>query len=222
MAEQTFMFCDLAGFTSMTEAMGDEEAVDVVSDYTTRTRAILGDHGASEVKAIGDALMLRVPDAAEAVRLGLRMADEVGGRHGFLGVRVGADHGEAIERGGDWFGRTVNVAARLAALASAGEVLVTGDLRRAAGELEGIEWVAHGEQELRNVAEAVPVFQATSTEANAQELPLDPVCRMSVDPAHAAGRLAHGGRRYLFCSLACAGKFAADPERYVQAAESAG
>jgi YHS domain-containing protein len=45
-------------------------------------------------------------------------------------------------------------------------------------------------------------------------LPIDPVCRMAVDPEHSAGQLSYEGVEYQFCSLECAGAFAADPERY--------
>src|SRR5947207_11935829 len=45
---------------------------------------------------------------------------------------------------------------------------------------------------------------------------LDPVCGMTVDPARAAGQVAHRGKTYYFCSKGCAAKFAADPERYIE------
>ena len=45
-------------------------------------------------------------------------------------------------------------------------------------------------------------------------LPVDPVCRMAVDPWHGVGQLTHEGVEYCFCSLRCAGAFAQDPRRY--------
>jgi class 3 adenylate cyclase len=121
----TFLFADLAGFTALTETHGDEHAADLVGDFCAAVRAILGDHGAVEVKQIGDALMLRVDDPTEAVALGLRIVHEIGSRHGFPTVRVGMHTGPAVERGSDWFGTTVNVAARVSAIAGGGEVLLT-------------------------------------------------------------------------------------------------
>ena len=63
----TFLFADLAGFTALTEAHGDEHAADLVAEFCSRVRALLPEHDAEEVKAIGDALMLRTGDATAGV-----------------------------------------------------------------------------------------------------------------------------------------------------------
>ncbi len=104
---QTFLFADLAGYTALTEVHGDEEAVRLVGDYVDSMRVLLPEHHAEEIKTIGDALLVRVPKAKEAVRLGIRVARDVGSQHGFPAVRVGMHYGAAIERDGDYFGRTV-------------------------------------------------------------------------------------------------------------------
>jgi YHS domain-containing protein len=62
--------------------------------------------------------------------------------------------------------------------------------------------------------EPVDLFAAVRTESSARRLAIDPVCRMAVEPDHAAGRLTYEGVAYFFCTLACAGDFAARPERY--------
>jgi hypothetical protein len=101
----TFLFADLAGFTAMTEAHGDEEAADLAGEFCRAVRALLADHRAEEVKTIGDAMMIRAEDPSQAVELGLRIVEEVGAQHGFPAVRVGINTGPAVERDGDWFGR---------------------------------------------------------------------------------------------------------------------
>jgi class 3 adenylate cyclase len=111
LAVQTFLFADLSGFTALTEAHGDEQAADLVGGFCVAVRRLLAAHQAQEVKTIGDALMLRAGDAAAAIRLGLRIVHDVGAQHGFPQVRVGMHTGPAVERGGDWFGATVNLAA---------------------------------------------------------------------------------------------------------------
>jgi class 3 adenylate cyclase len=88
-------------------------------------RQLLTAHQAQEVKTIGDALMLWTADAAAAIRLGLCIVQDVGAQHGFPLVRVGMHTGSAVERDGDWFGATVNLAARVSAAASGGEALLT-------------------------------------------------------------------------------------------------
>jgi len=213
--QHTFLFADLAGFTALTEAMGDEEGTDLVGGFCAAVRDLLPGHAAEEVKAIGDALMLRGDDAAQAVRLGLRVVNEIGGQHFFPTVRVGMHTGPAVERDGDWFGTTVNVAARVSGVAAGGEVLLTAETRDAAGTPRDVEFREHGRQSLRNVAEPMVLYAARREgDRDAGGLPIDPVCRMAVDPEHAAGSLVHQGTEYHFCSLACAGRFAAAPDRY--------
>jgi adenylate cyclase len=214
-AVQTFLFADLSGFTALTEAHGDEEAADLVGGFCAAVRRLLVEHQAHEVKAIGDALMLRADDAAAAIRLGLRIIHDVGARHGFPLVRVGMHTGPAVERGGDWFGATINLAARLSAAASGGEALVTAATKAAAGQLAGVELRERGRWAFRNVSAPVPVYAAVRLGTGSSSgLPIDPVCRMAVDPWHSAGRLTHQGVEYCFCSLACAGAFARDPQIY--------
>ncbi len=218
----TFLFADMAGFTALTEVHGDEHAADAAADFCRRVRA-LAEPGTEVVKTIGDAVMCRSADARAAVEAGLGMTLHFGGEHGALPVRVGMHTGPAIERGGDWFGGTVNVAARVAALAASGEVLLTEATATAAGELPGVELRGHGVHDLRNVAEPLAVLRAVPTGTGERaDMDVDPVCRMVVDPGRAAGILEHRGRLYRFCSLDCAGRFATDPDRYAAAAEARG
>ena len=214
-AEHTFLFADLAGFTALTEAHGDEEAADLAGQFVDAIRAVLPEYGGEEVKCIGDAVMIRCPDAGQAVRLGVRVANRLGAHHGFPSVRVGMNTGSAVERQGDWFGGTVNVAARVSGAAAGGEVLLTEATRLAAGPLEQIHLQPRGRRPLKNLAEPVRLYSAVAEgERSAAGMPIDPVCRMAVDPDHSAGTLRHDGTRYLFCSLACASAFANDPDRY--------
>jgi adenylate cyclase len=216
MSEPTFLFADLSGFTALTEAHGDEDAAELAAEFESRVDALLAEHEAEQVKAIGDAVMIRCRDAGLAVRLGLRIVGDVGRQHGFPSVRVGMHTGPAVERAGDWFGAAVNLAARVSGAAAGGEVLLTEATREAAGEVDGIDLVERGRQSLRNVSEPVMLFAAHSAgERSAQGLAIDPVCRMAVDPKHAAGSLRHDGVDYHFCSLDCVRVFTEAPERYV-------
>ena len=126
----TFLFADLAGFTALTEAMGDEEAADLVGDFCSAASDLLPQYEAKEIKAIGDAHDDQGGPGCEGMRLGLRIVNEIGGRHSFPTVRVGMDTGHAVERDGDWFGATVNTAARISGVAAGGEVATQrGDQR---------------------------------------------------------------------------------------------
>ena len=214
--EQTFLFADLAGFSALTEAHGDEQAADLVDGFCREARALLPEHGGEEVKAIGDALMIRVGDAGEAVRLALRLAHEVGGRHGFPAVRVGLHTGPAVQRERDWFGATVNIAARVSTAAQAGDVLLTRATLEAVGsEQHGLEFRSRGPQEFKNIGEAIEVFAVVrGGEAETGRLAIDPVCQMAIDPARAAASRRRGPEQAFFCSAACAETFDRTPERF--------
>jgi class 3 adenylate cyclase/YHS domain-containing protein len=212
---QTFLFADLAGFTALTEAHGDAEAAELVEDFSRRVQEMLTDHDAEQVKEIGDAVMLRVRAADQAIRLGLRVVHDVGRRHEFPAVRVGMHTGPAVERRGDWFGTTVNLAARVAGAASGCEVLLTATTKQAAGPLPGVSFRDRGEERFKNITAAVRIYGAQPESPLASgEWPIDPVCRMAVDPARSAGTLIHRGVEYRFCSLECAGRFAREPEQF--------
>jgi adenylate cyclase len=110
----------------------------------------------------------------------------------------------------------VNIAARVAALAAAGEVLVTEDTVRAAGKVESVRFIDRGRHPLKGIEQPVAIYLAS---AGAQEttegLPIDPVCHMVLEPERSAGALVHQGTRYHFCSLNCAGRFAQEPSSFV-------
>lgn len=218
-AEQhTFVFADLAGFTALTEAHGDVSAADLAEDFIGACRRLLEDHRAREVKTIGDALMLVGSDPGAAVRLGLELVHGVGERHGVPSVRVGMHTGAAVERGGDFYGSAVNVAARVAGIAGGGQVLLSEATKAAAADSDDVELRALGSRTFKNVSAPLAIFEAVwrSSRPSGKVLPIDPVCRMTVEPAREAGRLVHAGVEYHFCSLECAAKFAAAPDRYLE------
>ena len=210
----SFVFADIAGFTALTEAHGDEEALALVTEFSDAIAAELPPVHGKHVKTIGDAVMLRIPDPADAILLGIQIAQGTLGEHGAPSIRVGLHHGPAVERNGDYFGAAVNLAARVSAMAAGGEVLVSGQTAALVPDLQGVVYESRGRHELRNVREPVELFAAVPVDASTDRLPIDPVCRMAVDPERAPGRLLHEGTAYFFCSLTCAGQFAQEPERF--------
>ena len=93
------------------------------------------------------------------------------------GSNAGANHGSAVERSGDYFGTTINIAARVSALAAGGEVLVTGQTAALAPDLEGVLYESRGRQVLRNVAEPVEIFAVVRVDENTDHLAIDPSAR---------------------------------------------
>ncbi len=209
-----FLFADIAGYTALTEVHGDADAAELAVAFCRELSSLADARGGEVVKTIGDAVMVRHPDPAEGVELGLVAAHEVMAGHGFPAVRVGMHCGPAVGRDGDWFGATVNLAARVAAIAAGGEMLVTGAVRDHVADLPSIRLETRGEHTVRNVAMPVELFAVVPANDRGDARHLDPVCRMLVDENQEAGSLWHDGKLYRFCSLECAGRFARDPDVY--------
>jgi len=159
-ADHTFLFSDLVGYTALTDAEGDDRAVEVALELQRRVRGLLPSYRAEVVKALGDGIMIRCPEPAAAVRLGLRIVAELEADAGFPPVRVGIHSGPAVGRDGDWYGRTVNVAARLCSVAPGGEVLVSDATRSAAGRLRRVDFGERRVHWLRNVTEPIGTYSA--------------------------------------------------------------
>ena len=94
-APATFLFADIAGFTALTEAHGDEQAVAVVDAFCAAVDVELP-AGGTRVKSIGDAVMLRVPDPGDAILLGLRMTRDVLRENGMFGRTTSAPSRSAL------------------------------------------------------------------------------------------------------------------------------
>ena len=129
----TFVFADLAGYTALTEVRGDEAAARLAREFRRSMCALSREFGATQVKSMGDGVMIWAPDPADAVALAARAVETVGTRPDLLPVRVGVHTGPAVMRGCDWYGSAVNVAARLAAQAEPNQALVSAATRTAAG-----------------------------------------------------------------------------------------
>ncbi len=141
-------FVDVSGFTALTEEAGDRAASDsttVFEEVVTRAAAA---HGGRVVKLLGDGALLHFVDATVAIDAILVVRDALRPRG--LQSHAGIDCGPIVERDGDVFGRTVNRAARLAALARPGEIVVSEAVAlvspRARPALE-----AMGPQELKGI-----------------------------------------------------------------------
>jgi adenylate cyclase len=160
-------FSDLVGFTKMGEELPPEE-IGRVAGRLGELAAELAESPVRLVKTIGDAAMFVSPDAEALVRVTLdlvRAADDEG--EDFPMLRAGVARGEAIGRGGDWYGRPVNVASRLTGVARAGSVLATEEVH---DEAEGaFDWSFAGKKKLKGLKDPLPLFRAREKEAEPQD-----------------------------------------------------
>jgi adenylate cyclase len=152
----TFLFADLVGFTALSLERGDEEAADVAMRFHTEVARLADQHGATVVKSLGDGAMVRAEDACDALNMGVEL---VNGIDGLPAVRVGMNTGPAVERSGDWYGATVNLAARLGQAARGGEVLLS-EATRAAARKRRPRLERRGARRLRSTRDPVVVYAA--------------------------------------------------------------
>jgi adenylate cyclase len=157
----TFLIADISGYSTLTEIDGDERAAEVALQFASEVCRLAEEHGAQVVKTLGDAAMIHCDSAADAIALGLRLNSD----SGVLPLlHAGIHTGPALEREGDWWGATVNVASRVAAAAEAGQLLVTEAARRSAGA------VSHSLRDigplfLKNISAPVRVYAAEADDA---------------------------------------------------------
>ena len=213
MNDYTFLFADLSGFTALTEAHGDLDAAITAMRFYDLARIVCGPR-VCLVKTMGDAVMLVCRDPEVAAESALRLLEAVNEEKAYPAARAGLHCGPAVERDGDYFGATVNVAARTVDQASPGEVLGTAAIAQALSPSPGICLEDLGATVLRNVAEPVSLYRLRRAAPIAQDRLTDPVCRMQLRPGEAQSYLTLGDRVFGFCSPDCAAAFARAPERF--------
>ncbi len=156
----SILFSDIKNSTLMTEALGDERWIGVLRAHNALFRGRLAEFNGYEVKNQGDGFMLAFPDPGLALGCAVAVQrDLAGAGDGPDGVKVrmGLHVGEVIEEEGDFFGRSVVLAARIAAQARGGEILTSEALRSACGGSE-FGWDEGRELELKGLAGSHRVF----------------------------------------------------------------
>jgi adenylate cyclase len=122
-------FLDLSGYTRLTEERGDEAAAEIAATLGRLVQRSAFDHGGRPVKWLGDGVMLYFTEPDGAVISALELADSVPAA-GLPPPHTGIDSGPVILQDGDYFGRTVNTAARIASHAGPGQILVSDSVVR--------------------------------------------------------------------------------------------
>jgi adenylate cyclase len=150
-------FADLAGYTRLTEEAGEEEAVDAVERFIEDVEVTLPDD-ARVIKTIGDEVMIVGSDAAGLVDWAVGFQRLVADRRPL--PRIGMHQGLMLYRDGDYYGREVNLTARVAARAAGGEVLVTRPVVELAGS--HLEFERIGEVRLKGFDHATELFVASA------------------------------------------------------------
>jgi adenylate cyclase len=153
------VFLDLAGYTRLTEERGDDAAAELAASLAALVQRESQRRGGRPIKWLGDGVMFHFPDPGQAVLCSLDLVEKAP-EAGTPPAHVGVNAGPVVFRDGDYFGRTVNVASRIAGRAGPGEVLVSEATVESAS-VEGVRFDDVGPVELKGVALPVQVFRAS-------------------------------------------------------------
>ncbi|ORW57280.1 adenylate/guanylate cyclase domain-containing protein [Mycobacterium parmense] len=148
------LFSDIEESTALNERIGDRAWVKLIGAHDKLVSDLVQRRSGHVVKSQGDGFMIAFAQAEQAVRCGIDIQQELHKdakrkRHEEIRVRIGIHMGRSVRRGDDLFGRNVAMAARVAAQATGGEVLVSEPVREALAECDGIRFDKGRDAELK-------------------------------------------------------------------------
>lgn len=161
-------FVDVERSTELLVQRGDVQGLAAVESVLAVVRERIDPYGGREVKTLGDGLMLVFPAPRQAIAFAVATQRALLGR--FPRVRIGVNTGEVTRSAHDPVGESVNAAARIAARAAGGDVLVSDVVRQLVGTIPGVRFVDRGRAPLKGFAERWRLFAAEGSET-AQEPP---------------------------------------------------
>ena len=208
--DRTVAFLDLTRFTTLTDVHGDQKAAEVIDQFLDAVTAEIDGRG-RVVKTLGDGVLLELADPGASIEVADRISHRLHERSGLPELTGGICTGPVVDRGGDILGSTVNLAARLADLAPAGELRVTEDAARAAAEA-GWSVEPLGAVEIRGFLDPVELYSVLL--CHPSDCVTDPVCGMRLTAGADTPTVRHRDRSSWFCSTSCADRFRAEPSRY--------
>lgn len=151
-------FLDLTGYTQLTEEHGDEAAADLAGRLRDVVRQTSLTHEGESVKFLGDGVMSYFPNPTNSVLAALDMVERAA-IESLPPARVGIHAGPVVFQEGDYFGRTVNIAARITDYSRPGEVLVSRDVVESASD-DGLNFAQIGPVTLKGVAGPIDLYRA--------------------------------------------------------------
>jgi adenylate cyclase len=152
-------FLDLTGYTKLTEERGDRAAAELAGRLVEMVHEFAHRRGGRAVKLLGDGVMFHFPEPGQAVRCGMELVDRIP-RVGLPQARVGLHSGPVVFQDGDYFGGTVNIAARITDYARPGEVLVSDQVVADTDRLEAVRFEPVGPVSLKGLSAPITLFTA--------------------------------------------------------------
>jgi adenylate cyclase len=151
-------FLDLTGYTALAEERGDEAAAEVAADLASIVQETAQAHGGRPVKWLGDGVMFHFGDPGRAILSGLDLVEQTETAIA-VPARMGINAGAVVAQEGDYFGRTVNIASRIADYAAPREVLVSDEAKQSA-TVSDVMFELVGDVPLKGVSRSVRLHRA--------------------------------------------------------------
>jgi class 3 adenylate cyclase/ABC-type branched-subunit amino acid transport system substrate-binding protein len=167
-ATRGFLFCDLRDYTQFVDDHGAPAAADLLERYRPLVRAEVARHKGAEIRTEGDSFYVVFGSVSDALECGLAIVraavEQSAGSATNIRVGVGIHAGETVETPEGFVGQPVNIAARLCAMAPAGEVFVSDTVRALTQSVLPVSFVSRGRRRLKGVAEPVHVYSVLTTD----------------------------------------------------------
>jgi adenylate cyclase len=207
-ASATVAFVDIAGFSAIADVYGDASAIAVLEIFERLVSEALSGHE-PPIKWIGDEAMLSFPEPDIAIQALGALSQACRKEPRLPLTRAALNHGPVIRRASDLFGSTVNIAARIASLASPGQLLATQPIADAAAA-KGILVRSLGKVALRSVVGEIPLYEIELA-PSPDPAWIDPVCKMHAPYESYQRALPEGP---WFCSPRCEDAYRKSPQTY--------
>ena len=154
-----FLFADLRGYTSFIEHHGAAAAAELLTRYRLLVRAVIERFDGAEIRTEGDSFYVVFASVSSAVQAGIAIAADAAADGSFepIAVGVGIHAGETVETSEGYVGTPVNIAARLCAIATPGQVLVSDTVRALTQTVLPVRFRSIGRRTLKGVSDSIAV-----------------------------------------------------------------
>lgn len=156
------MFSDIEDSTTLNNRIGDRAWARLIGRHARMVQRHVDEHDGHVIKSQGDGFMVAFAAPEQAVRCALDLQRALGRRKNDVRVRIGIHSGKSVRRGDDLFGRNVALAARVAAEADGGEVLVSESVREAVAGRDGVRFDDGREVDLKGFSGTHRVYAVTT------------------------------------------------------------
>ncbi|MFP5328352.1 MAG: adenylate/guanylate cyclase domain-containing protein, partial [Acidimicrobiia bacterium] len=174
------LFTDVVGSTALLDRLGDEAFDAFRRRHFRNLREQVAAHGGTEVKSLGDGLMVVLPSAVQAIECAVALQRQSAASDG-VAIRVGVHVGEPFLDEDDYFGTPVVVARRLCDQAGPGQIYASALVRELVGGRRDFEFESVGELELKGLSTPVPAYEISYMRESRSCLP-PPLAELAAEP----------------------------------------